>query len=62
VLIELSDDEVEDIMQASLDVDTNRYACNSHVTWEFSLHGEEPSRVHTLTLVELLNCMSQARW
>jgi len=49
-------------MRMALDVDINRYACNSHVTWEFSLHGEEPARVHTLTLVELWNGMTTERW
>ena len=62
IVIELAEDEVDEVMRMALDVDINRYACNSHVTWEFSLHGEEPARVHTLTLVELWNGMTMERW
>lgn len=59
-LIELTEDELDEALRMALDVDTNRYACNSHVTWEFSLYGEEPARVHTLTITELWNCMGLA--
>jgi hypothetical protein len=57
-IIELSADEVEEAERLSLIVTVNQYACNSHVTWEFAITGEEPSRVHTLTLTELCAVMA----
>lgn len=60
-LIELTDEELDEVHRMALDVDTNRYACNTHMTWEFSLTGESPARVHTISFMEMLDLMAVTR-